>query len=168
MRLTSTWDQQSEPVYVFVILLPTYQLSVVYPSYPKTHMYIHICSSRFFWLPGIFGPGIHGYLSTRYLWVSVDQISMGILFLQDAKAVAKWLIAIPVFILFFQNHFWRFIIFLPEGKVVAKLLLVIPVLLFCPESLFTIHGVLRPSRTTIHSNPIHLICFSNPLHLQCS
>ena len=38
----------------------------------------------------------------------------------------------------------------------------------CPfkflKSLFTIHGVLRPSRTTIHFNPIHFICFSNPLH----
>ena len=39
------------------------QLSVLYPSYPKTHI------SRFFWLPAIYGPGIHGYLSTRYLWV---------------------------------------------------------------------------------------------------
>ena len=31
-----------------------------------------------FWLPGIYGPGIHVHLSTKYLWVSVDQISMDI------------------------------------------------------------------------------------------
>ena len=60
-----------------------------------------------FWIPGIYGPGIHVYLSTRYLWVSVDQISMDIwwpdiyeylwfFFLPEGKAVAKFLIAIPV------------------------------------------------------------------------
>ncbi len=55
---------------------------------------------------------------------------------------------------------------LPEGKAVAKFLIAIPVLVNLLKSLFTIHGVLRPSRTTIHSNPIHFIFFSNPLHLQ--
>ena len=55
---------------------------------------------------------------------------------------------------------------MPEGKAVGNLLIAIPVLLNFPKSLFTIHGVLRPPPTTIHSNPIHFICFSNPLHLQ--
>ena len=52
------------------------------------------------------------YLWTRYPWVSVDQISMGIcgpdiyvyLFLPEGKAVAELLIAIPVFF-FVLNHF---------------------------------------------------------------
>ena len=92
------------------------QLSVVYLSYPKTHI------SRFFWLPAIYGPGSNVYLSTRYLWVSVDQISMDIWwpdiheylwyhsFLPGGKAVANLLTAIPV-LKKNKNNCWRFIIF---------------------------------------------------------
>ena len=111
-------------MYVSVILLPTYQLSIVYPSYPKTHI------SRFFWLPAIYGPGIHGYLSTRYLWVSVDQISMGIFFLPEGKTVADCLIVIPVLLNFPESLLTIHNLFRPEGKAVADLLIAIPVLLF--------------------------------------
>ena len=53
-----------------------------------------------FWIPGI-----HVYLSTRYLWVSVDQISMSIcdFFLPEGKAVSKFLIAIPVLVIFLKS-----------------------------------------------------------------
>ena len=60
-----------------------------------------------FWIPGI-----HVYLSTRYLWVSVDQISMSIcdFVCQKGKQLLNcWSLFLSF--MFFQNHFWRFIIF---------------------------------------------------------
>ena len=109
---------------------------------PYTHTYLTFVSGYLVSMDQvsmcICRPDIYGCLSTRYLWMSGDQISMSIC-----------------------DFF-----LLPEGKAVSKLLIAIPVLSFFLKSLFTIHGVLRPSRTTIHSNPIHFICFSNPLHLQ--
>ena len=79
---------------------------------------IHICFAIFFWLPAVYGPGIHGYLWTRYLWVSVDQIYediwwpdiyeyLWLFLLPEAKAVANFLIASLV-LYYFQGHFWRF------------------------------------------------------------
>ena len=163
------WDQKSEPVYVSVILLPTVVRFISLIS--KTHI------SRFFWLPAIYGPGIHGYLSTTYLWVSVDQISMDMWwpdiyeylwsFCFARRESSCWIVdryscSFKYFNVTVDDAFF----FLPGGNTVAIVLIAIPVLVNFPESLLTIHGVWRLSPTTIHSNPIHLICFSNPLHLQ--
>ena len=86
-------------------------------------------------------------------------------FLPEGKAVADFLIAIPVLSTFSKSLLTIHNLFRPLGKAVAKLLIAIPVLVNFLQSLFTIRGVLRPSPITFHSNPIHFICFSNPLHL---
>ena len=107
-----------------------------------------------FWIPGIYGPGIRVYLSTRYLWVSVDQISMDIwwpdiyeylcFFLSEGKAVGKFLIAILVLLNFLKslltihNPFW------PLGKPVSKFLIAIPVLVNFLKSLFAIYNLFLP------------------------
>ena len=71
------------------------------------------------------------YLSTRYLWVSVDQISMSIcdlLFLPEGKAVGKLLIAIPVLLNLLKSFLTIHNLFLPLGKAVAIFLIAIHVL----------------------------------------
>ena len=58
-------------------------------------------------------PDIYGYLSTRYLWISGDQISMSICDISFCQKGKQLLFCWSLLLSFksFQNHFWRFIIF---------------------------------------------------------
>ena len=92
-------------------------------------------------------PDIYGCLSTRYLWISGDQIAMSIcdlFFLSEGKAVSKFLIAIPVLVNFLKSLFAIYNLFRPLGKPVSKLLIAIPVPVNCLKSPFAIHNLFRP------------------------
>ena len=116
------------------------------------------------WIPGIYGPDIHVYLSTRYPCVSVDQIFMGVcrpdiygclvtrylwvsvifFFLSEGKAVGKFSIAILVLLNFLKSLLTIYNLFRSLGKPVSKLLIAILVLVFFLKSLFAIHNLFRP------------------------
>ena len=131
-------------------------------SLPTTHISIHIWHlflgtwylwTRYLWVSVdqismcICRPDIYGCLSTRYLWISGDQISMSIceiLFLPEGKAVGNCLIVIPVLLNFPKSLLTTQIVFRPLGKAVGKLLIAIPVLSILSKSLFTIHKIVRP------------------------
>mgnify|MGYP000630077806 CR=1 FL=1 len=79
------WDQKSEHVYVSMILLSICQCCQLLfrPFLRPICPYIFVLAYFSGYLVsmdqvsmGICGPDIYGYLWTRYLWVSVDQISM--------------------------------------------------------------------------------------------
>ena len=106
------------------------------------------------------GPDIHGYLWTRYLWLSVDQLPMGIcgpgiygpgtkvsryqgtkvprclenfvrIYFAIAKTVAICLIAVPVPLFCSKGTFGDSWSFLGIAQALAELLIAIPVPLFC-------------------------------------
>ena len=137
-------------------------------------------------------PDIYGCLSTRYLWMSGDQISMSIcdlFFLPEGKAVGNFLIAILVLLIFLKSLLTIHNLFRPLGKPVSKFLIAIPVLVNFLKSLSAIHNLFRPlgkpvsnfliaipvlvillkSLFTIHGvlRPSRTTIHSNPIHFIC-
>ena len=117
---------------------------------PYTHTYLTFVSGYLVSMDQvsmcICRPDIYGCLSTRYLGISGDQISMSIcdFFLPEGKTVAIFLIAAPVLYFFPESLLTIHNLFRPLGKAVANFLIAIPVLLFLSESLLTIHNLFRP------------------------
>ena len=88
---------------------PFYIPHILRPIYPDSSGYllsmdqVSMCICR---------PDIYGYLSTRYLWISGDQISMSIcdFFCQKGKQLLNcWSLFLSLY--FFRSHFLRFMEF---------------------------------------------------------
>mgnify|MGYP006129779497 CR=1 FL=1 len=155
---------------------------------PYTHTYLTFVSGYLVSMDQvsmcICRPDIYGCLSTRYLWVSVI-----FFFLPEGKAVSKFLIAIPVLVIFLKSLFAIHNLFRPLGKPVSKFLIAIPVLVNFLKSLFAIHNLFRAlgkpvskfliaipvllnflkSLFTIHGvlRPSRTTIHSNPIHFIC-
>ena len=102
---------------------------------PHTHTYLTFASGYQVSMC-ICRPDIYGFLSTRYLWVSVI-----FFFLSEGKAVGKFLIAILVLLNFLKSLLTIYNFFRSLGKPVSKFLIAIPVLVNFLKSLFAIHNL---------------------------
>ena len=118
---------------------------------PYTHTYLTFVSGYLVSMDQvsmcICRPDIYGCLSTRYLWMSGDQISMSIcdfFLLPEGKAVGKFLIAILVLSIFLKSLLTIHNLFRSLGKPVSIFLIAILVLLIFLKSLLTIHNLFRP------------------------
>ena len=121
---------------------------------PHTHTYLTFASGYQVSMC-ICRPDIYGFLSTRYLWVSVI-----FFFLSEGKAVGKFLIAILVLLIFLKSLLTIHNLFRPLGKPVSKLLIAIPVIVIFLKSLFAILG--KPVSKFLIAIPV-LVNFSKSL-----
>ena len=129
-------------------------------SLPTTHIPIHIWHlfldtwylwTRYLWVSVyqismcICRPDTYGCLSTRYQWISGDQIAMSICFSfrQKGKQLLNCWSLFMSFV-FSESLLMIHNLLRPLGKPVSKLLIAIPVLVIFLKSHFAIHNFFRP------------------------